>query len=223
MKNKILVMLSCVLLIACGKNNNSDLPAANQRKQTELEEILQYTNLKHALDRFHLPFGDSLKTSGNQFIFSSTNTWDTSFVLMLERRPESVSAVYYQTTPKFHLNTPYMDDEVKLTYFDGFSFITDTTKWDLIIKACNRLLEPKDSLKIVGQVDGSYYILAHNSRIKLCADPYNTNMRNQFREFDLYIRKTLMRDIYKRKLDIGQQADRDIKKEKEQYQKSNYP
>jgi hypothetical protein len=218
---RLLTGLFLIGLLACdnpkdklGQESNS-LSGRELADKKLLDEIIKSTDLKGALDRFQFPFGDSLRTNSNQFIFLAENTWDTSFVLMLERRADIIKAVYYETTPNYHLNTPYMDDEIELTYFDGFSFKIDTTKWNLIVAESNKLLQMKDSLKVVGQLDGSFYLLSHNSTIKLCCDPYNPNLQDKFKSLQLLIRANLMRDVYRRKLDIGQQADRDIKKEKE--------
>ncbi len=220
-KMRLLIGLIIVGLISCDaateKSKEDDFPLSGQELafKKEIDEIIKNTDLTGALDRFHLSFGDSLKTSVNQFIFLAQNTFDTSFVLMLERRPEMVKAVYYQTIPLYHFNTPYLDDEIDLTYFDGFSFKTDTATWNLIINESKKLLKLKDSIEFVGQVDGSSYMLSYNSEIKLCRDPYNTNLGDQFKGLESLIKSKLMRDVYKRKVDIRQQAGRGFKKQQE--------
>jgi hypothetical protein len=111
------------------------------------------------------------------------------------------------------LNNEFIDDEIELTYFDGFSFKMDTSKWTLVINESNKLLGQKDSINSVGQVDGSSYLLSNDTKTKICCDPYNPNLVDRFKNLESLIKSELMRDIYKRRLDIGQQADRDLKKE----------
>jgi hypothetical protein len=203
-----IVLLSClVLLFACDTTKDSRDDASGKP-------------FYHLLETFSLPHGRGLSVDENSFIFIKSSTWDTSFVLTLKKYPEQIRAVYYETIPHYHRTlTDYFDKDHTL-YFDGFSFNVDTVTWNAMVAESTKLRYSTDTLKSGACVDGTNYILSHASNVKygFCGDK---EPLDDFRKYESYLRQKLLNDVYRRKRNIGERADKEMQEEKLKESQSN--
>jgi hypothetical protein len=194
-------LLSClVLFVACdSKRENKDDVSGR--------------TFYRLLETFTLPHDRSLYTDETSFIFIKNSSWDTSFVLTLKKYPTQIRAVYYQTIPDYHRTlTDYFDKDHTL-YFDGFSFDIDTTTWNAMVTESMKLRYSIDTLQSGACQDGTNYILSHASNLKygFCG---NKEHIDDFRKYEDYLRQKLLNDVYRRKLNLNERADKEMREEK---------
>jgi hypothetical protein len=197
---RIVLLTFLVLLFACDAKKEGRDDASGR-------------TFYHLLETFSLPHERSLNADENSFVFIKSSTWDTSFVLTLKKYPEQIRAVYYETIPHYHRTlTDYFDKDHTL-YFDGFSFDVDTTTWNAIVAESIKLRYSTDTLKSGACLDGTNYILSHASNLKygFCGDK---EPLDDFRKYEGYLKQKLLNDVYERKLNIGERADKEMQEEK---------
>lgn len=141
-------------------------------------------------------------------------------MLTLKKYPDQIRAVYYETVPHYHRTLTDYFDKNRTLYFDGFSFDVDTATWNAIVAESTQLRYSTDTLKYGACMDGTNYILSHASNVKygFCGDK---EPLDDFRKYEGYLRRKLLNDVYKRRLNIGERADKEMQEEKLKESQSN--
>src|SRR6266498_3705620 len=87
------IIILSVFCMSCGdKDSSKDL----------VKETRPPVNLW--IEKFSLPFNQTLETDSTSFIFYKSKSFDTSFAVQLQKRDSIIKGVYYQVLPSYHRN-----------------------------------------------------------------------------------------------------------------------
>jgi hypothetical protein len=180
----ILTFLS--FLFACNNVQNKQEPQIGYASK---ESIPPYIN--RIIEKFCLPYDDSIGVKNNNLIFYYSKNFDTSYLVHLQKNDSIINGVYYEILPAFHRSdADYTDKKSKLLFFNGYSFEIDSNKWSMIInKARNKLLSEQ---YIPPQNEAcldcaSYFIL---NDYKMNGD--NNGNRHLFAEYAKFLKDSLL-------------------------------
>jgi hypothetical protein len=125
-----------VLHVGCKEKLNS--PQSTISQFNSINDSLSSSIVK----KFALPYPQNFKLDSNTLIFYGSRPFDTSFLFQLRNEPQEISVVYYEVIPTYHyeLNN-FSDPANKLLFFEGYSFILDSSKWKEVKDRADRLLE----------------------------------------------------------------------------------
>jgi hypothetical protein len=182
---KILVLLS---IVGCnGQNNNNNL-------SKNKEKVTANIKLNSTLSKFFLVSGDNTITDKSSLIFYKLKSFDTSFVVKLQKNNREIFGVYYEVLPSYHRDVEdYFTEDDKVLYFDGYSFKLDTASWNKMVNQAEQLLSSDSSLTNKACFDCASYFLAYDNRVLV---DNNQNLK-LFELYTLFVKSTFIDKINK--------------------------
>ena len=92
--------------------------------------------------------------------------FDTSFLIHLKREPKTITGMYYEVIPIYHNEFKnFAVPENKLLFYEGYSFMLESSEWQEIEDQVDKLLSEKAPFDInVGCMDCELYGLHHSNR-----------------------------------------------------------
>jgi hypothetical protein len=165
------LFISLFLCIACENKNNT----VNRNDLDTIPTIAFESNpwVQRILNNY-CPLDTNRLISDDNFLFSVSNRWDTSFTLIMKREPSRISGVYYETPPGNDFSASYGK---KLFSINGFSFESDTAIWSTIINESQALLDsPYNDEFRCG--DCAAFTIAHNFKTNFSDGESLDNFKN---------------------------------------------
>ena len=160
MKNKnIFLLFLCFLYYSCQeKTNNPNENIVNK------ESNYRDSSVHSIVKKFEQLYPENFKSDSNSLVFYRTATFDTSFLIHLKREANGTNGVYYEVLPSYHNNVnDFATGENQLLFFEGYSFILDSTTWTTIKGMAEKMLASDTSFKSnEGIRDGEEYVLSYN-------------------------------------------------------------
>jgi hypothetical protein len=189
----VALLLTVIFFARCSSNNNSNegSKVSDQKQNAGRFE-------RELLTKFALPYSTDFIVDSNALIFYCARNFDTSSLIHIQYIKPEIKGIYYQVLPTYHQNVnDFATEENNLLFFEGYSFVLDSSTWLQVKNRAVVILGMKDSLtKADKYIDDTKYGLLHNSQA-LYGDG---NYEDLYSEFDSFLkRKFLQKIIYSRK------------------------
>ena len=156
------ILLICIHLLWQGCSDKSTAP--DDKKGLSKVEIDSLS--KAVLQKFSIS-GDEYKNDSNCLSFYCCRNYDTTTLIQIKKQGQTLSGVFYQILPTYHrFITDYADRNTRLLYFEGFSFIIDSTEWQSIVKQAKLVLQEKIDMNVPKVTDATTYGLLYNHQIQ---------------------------------------------------------
>lgn len=184
-----LIAILTLSLISCSNKKNQTENAQSDNSYTEVFEF--------PIKKFSLPYDITYKSDSNSLIYLKQVPFDTSYLLHIVKQGLQIRGVCYIVLPTFHrdLDDSY-GEKNQLIFFDGMSFVLDSTQWTQIKRRTDHLI-----LELQGSNNGvsspcfdcpSYSVIFGKGR----ENSTNSKQRDSFREYDLFVKESLLYCFY---------------------------
>ena len=190
MNNRIYKVVGLVWLMY------STLTACTENKKTSNESGYDENNAVATADSMvskFLPYYSNLALDTNAFIFYCARTFDTSSLIHIQKDKSEIKALYYEMLPTYHQNINDFANkrEEQLMFFEGYSFIMDSTTWQEIKVQANMILQAPDTFRRDIYKDGSRYGLYYGSQQRRG----DSNHETFFENFAAFLKKSFLQEI----------------------------
>lgn len=174
----------CLFFIRCSckdEHTSGKSKTVNQIKDSTLESLIKKFSLSHL---------DSLIPDSNSLIFYCSRSFDTSSLVHLQKSENTIHGVFYEILPAYHTYAnDYADEKTKLLFFEGYSFVIDSTVWNSVLKQAQIILQRKDSLDRTDRyVDGKTFALYHN----FLSRKGDSNNEEVYEKFDRFLKDSFL-------------------------------
>ncbi|MBN8878449.1 MAG: hypothetical protein J0I32_12975 [Sphingobacteriales bacterium] len=144
MKN-VFILMYVLILLCTGCAERSNNPQVSIIYNEERGDSLFYSVIK----KFSLPYPDDFVLDSNALIFYGSRPFDTSFLIHLKNESQEIAGVYYEVIPTYHNDIDNFAVKAnKILFFEGYSFILESSKWEEIKKQAERLLKDSAAFNI---------------------------------------------------------------------------
>lgn len=182
-KDNICALWGIILLglVACKDKEKPAIDLSSSNNQIKDSAI----NL--VLKKFSLPYLDNLKLDSNSLIFYGDRSFDTSFLIHLEKRDGEIDGTYYEVLPDYHRNLyDVRTPSNQILYFEGYGFKLDLTKWGTVKNKVKELLSVDTSNRVNrGCCDGGEYGLYYDGSKKIKG---NLDDQTQYESFYRFLK-----------------------------------
>lgn len=186
------ILIMALLLSSCDSKHR-EKQAEKLQVDTSLMEVFEFP-----IKKFSLPYDGSLNNDSNSLIYVKQVPFDTSYLLHIVAKDLQIRGIGYLVLPKFHRDLEdFYDEKHQLLFFDGLSFKLDTMQWKMIKQKTNHLISTlPDTISSSPCFDCPSYSVIFNNKKR---NTGNSNQRNSFKEYDAFIRDSLLNYFYTKK------------------------
>ncbi|MFT3750324.1 MAG: hypothetical protein QM768_18555 [Agriterribacter sp.] len=158
------------LLFSSCKENVSNVDVSNNQNEIRDSALIE------VVQKFNLPYPGNINLDSNSLIFYGDRTFDTSFLLHLNKTNFGINGTYYEVLPNYHRNLYDVKfPNYQILFFDGYGFKLDVSMWNLLIQKVNHLITSDSTVESkVGGRDGNKYGLIYNG-VKIVKGNMNDN------------------------------------------------
>ena len=141
---------------------------------------------KLIMQTFELPYSENMNFDNISLVFYCSRAYDTSSLIEIKQQKNLIRGVYYEILPEYHrFVTDYADTSSKLIFFEGYSFVVDTTAWKSVTTLAKAVLQEKEGLnKNLKYTDGATYALYYDGQSR----HGNSNNEASFVKFDKFLK-----------------------------------
>lgn len=171
-------------------SNSRDIPVKDNLNNDSL--------FNSVVKEFTLPYPENFKLDSNTLIFFGSRPFDTSFLVHLKNGSKEIEGTYYEVIPTYHMDiNNFSVPANKLLFFEGYSFILDTSKWQKIKSRTEGLLLDTTSFNIYNacrdcEVYGLYYSTKSNIGNAIKYHPFYKYLKEVFLDSFIQRRKPVM-------------------------------
>ncbi|MBX3257338.1 MAG: hypothetical protein KF862_24650 [Chitinophagaceae bacterium] len=172
-------------------------------KTTGNEELLQ---MDWFIRKFSLPYDRNLVVDSNTLIFYKSKYFDTSYLINIQKRDTAIYGVYYEVLPEYHKSVDhYLDQNMKLIYFQGYSFQISDSSWNLITSEISPAMTANDSTHKNNEAcyDCPHYFLSYAFKT---GSSSNLN-RTSFDTYALFLKEHLLNQLKSKRPALGMQGN----------------
>lgn len=181
----------CLFIMGCRNDSKNDLNTISiVRGKTDKDSIAE-----SIIEKFSLPYANILKTDSNSLFFYCSRAYDTSSLIHIQKRLTEIRGIFYQMLPIYHRFTnDFNDPKTKLLFFEGYSFIIDTSTWQKIKSRAETIIQAdKKVRKNVSFTDGATYALYYN----LQSSHGNTYNDTLYEDLDSFCKESFLDSFFK--------------------------
>lgn len=181
----------------------------NQPGIKKYESTTTGDNGEFALDpieeRFTLPYPESLQLDSNSLMFYRTSSFDTSLLIHFYIAKKTVKVVCYETLPTFHRNiNDYADKENHLLFFEGYSFIIDSSKWKSVKENAQKILADTNTrFRNDGCADCGFGLISHDFKIRRS----NAKNLSLYDNYARWLKDSLLKQFVEKRKPIMRKKD----------------
>jgi hypothetical protein len=191
---KVFILMSILSLFYVGCKEESNSPQSTISPYNSSNDSL----FNSVIRQFALPYPENFRLDSNTIIFYGSRPFDTSFLIHLKKETQKITGVYYEVIPTYHndLNN-YAVSASKLLFFEGYSFILDSSKWKEVKDQTTKLLSDSTTFNIKEacrdcEVYGLYYDSKSNIGNITKYRPYYKFFKEAFLDSFILRRKPIM-------------------------------
>jgi|CXWL01.1.fsa_nt_gi hypothetical protein len=187
-----IVIITALLFSSCN-NKHKKKEAEKPQADNSQREVVEFP-----IKKFSLPYDVSFCSDSNSLIYLKQVPFDTSYLLHLVKHGLQIRGICYVVLPMFHRDLEdFFDETHQLLFFDGLSFKLDSMQWKMIKQKTNDLISSlPDTVSSSPCFDcPSYSVMFDNKK----RNTGNNDKRNSFKEYDIFIRDSLLLYFYTKK------------------------
>jgi hypothetical protein len=101
------------------------------------------------MQQFTLPYPENFEFDSNTLVFYGSRPFDTSFLIHLRNGERGITGVYYEVIPTYHTEiNNFATPKNKLLFFEGYSFVLESSKWQKIKTRADDLLKSNSAFNV---------------------------------------------------------------------------
>lgn len=187
-----IVILTASLLSSCD-SKHKEKQAEKPKADSSHMEVFEFP-----IKKFSLPYETPISSDSNSLVYLKQVPFDTSYLLHIVDQGLQIRGICYIVLPAFHRDLEdFYDVESQLLFFDGLSFKLNAMQWEMIKQKTNHLISSlPDTISSSPCFDcPSYSVMFDNKK----RNTGNRDQRNSFKEYDTFIRDSLLLYFYAKK------------------------
>jgi hypothetical protein len=162
MQDHPVILLVCIHLLWLGCSDKRTTSVDNKGfSKVEIDSLSKVVLQKFSIN------GDEYKNDSNCLSFYCCRNYDTTTLIQIKKHEQILSGVFYQILPTYHrFITDYADRNTRLLFFEGYSFIIDSTEWQSIVNQAKLVLQEEINMNVPKVTDATTYGLLYNYQIQ---------------------------------------------------------